>query len=102
MGLQTTFHAPNGADFLGWRLDRTGHTEIVYENDRQRRILRLSEAMPDESLVEAMQLAVGSRHVLPRLIDELKKRAILVEGAAFQKIKLRVLKRWYKANCVLI
>lgn len=80
MGLQSTFHAPHGADFLGWRLDRTGHTEIVYENDHQRRVLRLAEARPDANLVEALQAAVGARHVLPRLIAELKKRAIAVES----------------------
>ncbi|NBZ87450.1 hypothetical protein [Stagnihabitans tardus] len=83
MGLQATFHAPQGAAFLGWRLDRTGHTEIVFENASQRRVMRLTEAHPDERLVEAMQLAVGARHVLPRLMDELKKRAIAVESGVF-------------------
>jgi hypothetical protein len=83
MGLQTTFHAANGAAFLGWRLDRTGHTEIVYENDHQRRVMRLTEAQPDQSLVEAMQAAVQARHVLPRLFDELKKRAIAVENGVY-------------------
>jgi len=80
MGLQTTFHAANGGAFLGWRLDRTGHTEIVYENDHQRRVLRLDH-QPDQNLVEAMQAAVGARHVLPRLFDEFKKRAIAVENS---------------------
>jgi hypothetical protein len=83
MGLQSTFHAPHGADFLGWRLDRFGHTEIVYESDSQRRVLRLCEARPDQNLVDALQLAVAARHVLPRLFDELKKRAIAVENALF-------------------
>ncbi|MCW1919523.1 hypothetical protein NX862_12235 [Rhodobacter sp. KR11] len=82
MGLQTTFHAPHGADFLGWRLDRSGHTEIVHENARGRRVLRLDH-QPDQALVEAMQAAVGARFVLPRLFDELKKRAIAVEGGLF-------------------
>ena len=82
MGLQTTFHAPHGADFLGWRLDRLGHTEIVYENGQQRRILRLDH-QPDQAMVDAMQVAVGARYVLPRLYDELKKRAIAVEAGIF-------------------
>lgn len=80
MGLQSTFHAPHGADFLGWRLDRTGHTEIVWENLQQRRVFRLAEARPDENLVAALQAAVAARHVLPRLADELKKRAIAVDN----------------------
>lgn len=83
MGLQSTFHASQGAEFLGWRLDRAGHTEIVHENDRQRHVLRLTEAQPDARLVEALQLAVEARHVLPRLFDELKKRAIAVESGVF-------------------
>lgn len=81
MGLQSTFHAPRGANFLGWRVSRAGRTEIVYEDGAaHRQVLRLTEAAPDESLVEAMQLAVLSAHVMPRLLDELKKRAIAVES----------------------
>lgn len=83
MSLQSTFHAPHGADFLGWRLDRRGHTEIVYENACQRHILRLAEARPDENLVAALQTAVAARHVLPQLMAELKKRAIALESGAF-------------------
>lgn len=81
MGLQSTFHAPQGADFLGWRVSRAGRTEIVYEDGAaHRQIWRLTEAGPDEALVEAMQLAVASPHVVPRLMEELKKRAIAVES----------------------
>lgn len=83
MGLPCTFHAPSGADFLGWRLDRSGHTEIVYENDHERQVLRLTAARPSQSLVDALQTAVGARFVLPKLMDELKKRAIAVESGIF-------------------
>ncbi len=83
MGLQCTFHAPQGAEFLGWRVSRAGRTEIVYEDGAaHRQVLRLTVAAPDERLVEAMQLAVLSGHVMPRLLDELKKRAIAVENGS--------------------
>lgn len=80
MGLQSTFHAPQGTDFLGWRVSRAGRTEIVYEDGAaHRQVWRLTEAAPDESLVEAMQLAVAAAHVVPCLMEELKKRAIAIE-----------------------
>ncbi len=82
MGLQSTFHAPFGADFLGWRVSRAGRTEIVYEDGAaHRQVWRLTGA-PDENLVEAMKLAVASAHVVPCLMEELKKRAITVEGGS--------------------
>ncbi|MGV8986414.1 MAG: hypothetical protein ACOH2H_09040 [Cypionkella sp.] len=81
MALQSTFHAPLSADFLGWRVSRAGRTEIVYEDGAaHRQIWRLTDARPDERLVEAMQLAVASPHVVPCLMEELKKRAIAVES----------------------
>lgn len=83
MGLQSTFHAPQGADFLGWRVSRGGRTEIVYEDGAaHRQVWRLTEARPDAALVEAMQLAVASPHVVPRLMDELKKRAIAIDNSS--------------------
>lgn len=83
MGLQSTFHAPKGADFLGWRVSRAGRTEIVYEDGAaHRQVWRLTVAAPDERLVEAMQLAVSGPHVVPRLMEELKKRAIAVESGS--------------------
>ncbi len=86
MGNQTTFHAPGtGADFLGWRVSRTGNTEIVYESGLAQRIVwRVSSGPSDEeSLSEALQVAVRSHRVVPTLIDELKKRAIDVERMLF-------------------
>ena len=81
MGLQSTFHAPQGGNFLGWRVSRAGRTEIVYEDGAaHRQIWRLTEARPDAALVEAMQLAVASAHVVPCLMEELKKRAIAIES----------------------
>lgn len=81
MELQSTFHAPQGADFLGWRVSRAGRTEIVYEDGAaHRQVWRLAAGAPDARLVEAMRVAVASAHVVPRLMDELKKRAIAIEG----------------------
>lgn len=78
MGLQTTFHAPVGGDFLGWRKHRSGATEIVYEDSAAHRmVLRLdSPTLEDDQVVEALTVAVGRPHVLPSLFEELKKRAI--------------------------
>lgn len=82
MALQSTFHAPRGAAFLGWRVSRAGRTEIVYEDGAaHRQVWRLTEAQADEGLVEALQQAVCAPHVVARLLDELKKRAIAVESS---------------------
>ena len=86
MGTQTTFHAPGrGNDFLGWRVSRSGSTEIVYEDGAQHRMVwRVAGSGHDESsMVEALQVAVLAQRVVPTLIDELKKRAIAVERIAF-------------------
>ncbi len=80
-GLQTTFHAPRGAEFLGWRVSRAGRTEIVHEDGAaHRHVWRLVQGFAEESLVEALSLAVASPRVVPKLLDELKKRAIGVES----------------------
>jgi hypothetical protein len=85
MGTQTTFHAPgNGADFLGWRVSRSGNTEIVYEDGAAHRMIwRVSTGAYEEAhIAEALQTAVSASRVVPTLIDELKKRAIGVERIA--------------------
>ncbi len=81
MGLQTTFHAPNGgADFLGWRKARDGATEIVYDDGVARRMVwRVAEATNEARIVDALRVSVSSLRVLPTLYDELKKRAIAIE-----------------------
>ena len=82
MGLQTTFHAPNGgADFLGWRKTRAGATEIIYDDGVTRRMVwRVAGVAANEArLVDALRLAVGALRVVPTLYDELKKRAIAIE-----------------------
>ncbi len=78
MGLQTTFHAPAGGDFLGWRKHRSGATEIVYEDGAAHRmVFRLdSPTQDDDQVAEACSVAVCRPHVLPSLFEELKKRAI--------------------------
>ena len=81
MGLQTTFHAPNGAsDFLGWRKSRSGATEIVYDDGVARRIVwRVASLASEARIVDALRVSVASLRVVPTLYDELKKRAISIE-----------------------
>ena len=81
MGLQTTFHAPNGgAYFLGWRKGRNGATEIVYDDGVTRRMVwRVADAGNEARIVEALRVSVASLRVVPTLYDELKKRAIAIE-----------------------
>jgi hypothetical protein len=82
MGTQATFHAPgNGTDFLGWRVSRSGSTEIVYEDGAAHRMVwRVCSGRRDEvGLSEALELAVRANRVVPTLMEELKKRAINVE-----------------------
>jgi hypothetical protein len=85
MGLQYMFHAPHGgADFLGWRKNRQGATEIVYDDGVTRRMIwRVASDDPSEARIsEALRVAVGSLRVVPTLYDELKKRAIAIERVA--------------------
>ena len=82
MGVQTCFHAPDGAsDFLGLRRSRSGCTEIVYDDGaRQRLIWRVAgNDMGDDHLSDALRLAVASPRILSTLFDELSKRAIAIE-----------------------
>jgi hypothetical protein len=81
MGLQTTFHAPVGGDFLGFRKNRAGATEIVYEDlAAHRMVFRVAgQTARDDDVAAALSVAVGCSHVLPSLFDELKKRAIAIE-----------------------
>jgi hypothetical protein len=81
MGSQSSFHAPRGPDFLGWRKNRAGATEIVYDDGYQLRMVwRVTPAAPDEAGISAaLECAVASPRVLSALYDELKKRAIAIE-----------------------
>jgi hypothetical protein len=85
MGHQASFHAPHGgADFLGMRKNRSGATEIVYDDGVTRRMVwRVTDRVPNEERIsEAMRVAVRSVRVVPALHDELKKRAIAIERIA--------------------
>ena len=85
MGTQHTFHAPGkGADFLGWRVGRSGLTEIVYENGAAHRmVFRVCSGSCDEDgMDQVLQAAVRSGRVMATLMEELKKRAIEVEPLA--------------------
>lgn len=82
MGLQSTFHAPHGgADFLGYRKNRSGGTEIVYDDGVTRRMVwRVASASANEARIsDALRVAVSAIRVVPTLYDELKKRAIAIE-----------------------
>lgn len=81
MGSSSSFHAPLGPDFLGWRKNRAGATEIVYDDGfHLRMVWRVVPVQPDEDRIsEALQCAVASPRVLSALYDELKKRAIDIE-----------------------
>lgn len=80
MGQQAFFHAPGGADFLGWR-KRGGATEIVYDDGVARRMIwRVAGAdSSDARLSDALRSAVGALRVVPALYEEMKKRAIHIE-----------------------
>lgn len=80
MGQQAFFHAPDGADFLGWRKRGTA-TEIVYDNGAAHRIVwRVAGSDSNEArLSEALHCAVRSLRVVPALYAEMKKRAIHIE-----------------------
>ena len=83
MGQQHCFHAPGKqTDFLGWRLDRQGRTEIVYDDcSRTRMVWRAAfEGNADVRLDEALSsaVAVGHDKMIPTLFEELKKRAIAI------------------------
>ncbi len=85
MGHQAAFHAPHGgADFLAMRINRSGVTEIVYDDGVARRIIwRVdAETVSEDRLSDALRVAVGALRVVPALYDELKKRAIAVERVA--------------------
>ena len=85
MGHQAAFHAPHGgADFLAVRINRSGATEIVYDDGVARRIIwRVdAETVSEDRLSDALRVAVGALRVVPALYDELKKRAIAVERVA--------------------
>jgi hypothetical protein len=83
MSQQSFFHAPHcGADFLGLRTDRSGATEIVYDDGVKRRLVwRVSGRAPSTIvLADALRAAVGALRVVPTLYDELKKRSIAIEA----------------------
>ena len=85
MGQEAGFHAPHGgADFLGFRTNRRGATEIVYDDGAARRMVwRVAPGPVDPAMLShALACAVGQARILPALFQELKKRAIAVESVA--------------------
>jgi hypothetical protein len=85
MGQQAFFHAPHGGgDFLGLRTNRSGATEIVYDDGVARRMVwRVTDGERNEARIsDALRVAVGSLRVVATLYDELKKRSIAIERIA--------------------
>lgn len=80
---QSAFHAPYGGTvFLGLRKNRSGATEIVYDDGVTRRLVwRVTQVLADEGrLSDALSRAAAQTRVLPALYAELKKRAIMIEA----------------------
>ncbi len=96
MGIQTSFHAALGQEFLGLRLSRRGAVEVVYDNGfcmggaADRRIWKVMAAgqeacnltlHEEAALSDVLRIAAQSPHVLATLHDEMKKRALVLETA---------------------
>ncbi|RUS60351.1 hypothetical protein EGN72_08995 [Pseudorhodobacter sp. E13] len=82
MGIQTGFHAPDGAaHFLGFRKARNGSTEVIYDDGVSRRMIwRVANPRVNEAhLSDALRHAVSAIKVVPALISEMGKRAISLE-----------------------
>ena len=92
MGVQTSFHAVEGHEFLGLRISRRGQLEVVYDNGPSlRKIWRVSggtdtdgpsrDLTPDDEarLTDALRIAARASRVMPTLHVELKKRALVLE-----------------------
>jgi hypothetical protein len=91
MGIQTSFHADTGLEFLGLRQSRRGDVEVVYDNGlANRRIWRVITGGKDgqdaltpaqaQGLSDALRIAASAPRVLSALHDEMKKRAITLEA----------------------
>ena len=72
--------ALGGADFLGLRTTPRG-MEIVYDDGVARRMVwRVASASTQDTVGDALRVAVGQARVIPALYTELKKRSISVEA----------------------
>lgn len=96
MTIQTSFHAAEGAVFLGMRLSRRGDVEVVYDSGiptgarAERRVWRVISGgqgagnltlREEEAISESLRIAAMSPRVLTALHDEMKKRALSLEIA---------------------
>ncbi len=92
MTFQNSFHARDGAEFLGLRLSRRGEVEVVYDNGLQNRhvwrVMSQGAAACDLTyaqearLSDALRIAAAHPRVLTSLHAEMKKRAITLETLA--------------------
>jgi hypothetical protein len=91
MGIQTSFHAALGAEFLGMRLSRRGDVEVVYDSGASdRRVWRVISGgqgvgnltlREEEAISDSLRIAAQAPRVLTALHDEMKKRALVLESA---------------------
>lgn len=81
MASVSAYHsALGGADFLGLRTTPRG-MEIVYDDGVARRMVwRVASVSTEDTIGEALRVAVGQARVVPALYTELKKRAVAIEA----------------------
>lgn len=79
---QAVFHTSGGGlDFVGLRKSRQGEMEIVYDDGVARRMVwRVSEAVAEAQVGEALRKAATATRMLPAIYAELKKRSIAIEA----------------------
>ena len=77
----SSYHsALGGADFLGLRTTARG-LEIVYDDGVARRLVwRVASRSTQDTIGDALRVAVGQVRVVPALYAELKKRSVAIEA----------------------
>jgi hypothetical protein len=84
MAFQNSFHAVSGLDFLGLRKARCGGFEIVYDGGAAKRMVwRVAAdqaAVTESALSDVLRVAVDAPQIVPRMLHEMKKRAVLLES----------------------
>lgn len=83
MGRSLSFSAPHGGgDVLALRHTSSGQPQIIYDDGVGRRIVwRVASPVAEPRLIEALRVAATRLKIVPALLEELKKRAILVDRA---------------------
>ncbi|WP_151717439.1 hypothetical protein [Gemmobacter serpentinus] len=83
MGRALSFSAPHGGgDVLALRHGPSGKPQIIYDDGVGRRIVwQVLTPVAESRIVEALRIAATRLKIVPALLEELKKRAILVDRA---------------------